>query len=117
MTKTKISDVSSKFVRYHKKNPAWGSLHIVMEDSNWESTYGLDEWAKELGDKEGVLLAKILQGMDSREIQKLSAVIERLESGEKLSPEEQDAELHCEWCGGEVDDDGDCLKSYCKGNG
>ena len=34
MRKPTIPEVRARFQRYHKDNPSWGSLHIVLDDGN-----------------------------------------------------------------------------------
>lgn len=60
--------VVERFAAYHEKNPAWGSLHIVMEDGNWAPQHieWCIEWAKQQGDTEGEQLAWMLLAMSRR---------------------------------------------------
>jgi hypothetical protein len=115
-TAIRISDVAWKFLKYFRAHPAWGSLHVVMEDCNWECAGSLEEWAIKRGDKPGARLAEILASMTPKQIRILAQTVDRLDAGEKISPEEMDADEDCQWCGGETDEDGNCMLSYCKGN-
>lgn len=67
MIKPSIPEVIERFRAYHQKpeNGAWGSLHIVLEDSNAEdsSVQFCVGYAEESGDTEGAELAKILLKM------------------------------------------------------
>ncbi len=64
----KIKNCAAYFERfraYHDGEPAWGSLHVVLEDENTEATsvaFCL-EWAKKKGDPEGEALARLLLRM------------------------------------------------------
>ncbi len=58
-------ELIARFKAYHERNPAWGALHIVMEDGNvndGDVDFCLED-AKKKGDTEGEALALILKGM------------------------------------------------------
>ena len=54
-----------RFKEYHKTNPAWGSLHIVLEDGNTENSNVMwcVNYASSVGDKIGGELAVLLLDM------------------------------------------------------
>jgi hypothetical protein len=63
MDRLAVPDIIEDFRRYHSANPAWGSLHIVLGDSNVRDCY-VDfciGWAQEKNDVEGERLARILR--------------------------------------------------------
>lgn len=51
-----------RFANYLSKNPAWGSLHIVLDDNNIKDSHV--QWcidhARDTGDAEGEYLGKVL---------------------------------------------------------
>lgn len=55
-------EMVERFAAYYVLNPAWGSLHIVLDD--WNIEHGHVEWcigyAERSGDDEGAALARIL---------------------------------------------------------
>ena len=63
--KMKISadkDLLERFKKYHEKERAWGSLHIVLDDNNYSNdcVEFCIQVAIEKQDKEGEELARIL---------------------------------------------------------
>lgn len=58
-----VPEVVDVFRRYWTRFPTWGSLHIVLEDSNLddESVAFCYGYAREHGDREGVALARICE--------------------------------------------------------
>ena len=60
-----ISDFIKRFAEYYKKNPAWGSLHIVVEDGNVKDkdVNFCYKWALKNNDVDGMALAKVLLEM------------------------------------------------------
>ncbi len=62
-TRVRIPDVVARFATYYQKNPAWGSLHVVLDDGNTDCVLHCQEWAEEHGDDEGAALAEILGRM------------------------------------------------------
>lgn len=63
--KLTIPDVVDRFAAYVLRYPAWGSLHVVLDEGNvrdcdvaWVRAY-----AREVGDKEGEELACLLAQM------------------------------------------------------
>lgn len=60
-----VPEVKARFEVYHLNNPAWGSLHIVLEDNNVKDSHVqscIDDALKE-GDLEGAELGRILLKM------------------------------------------------------
>ena len=58
--------IIDRFKEYHTKNPAWGSLHIVMDDYNVEDenvAFCYKQAFKE-GDEEGQELALLLMQLN-----------------------------------------------------
>ena len=57
-----IPEVLDEFDAYYQKNPAWGSLHVVLDEQNLhdDSVRYCIQWANEQGDQEGVFLGNIL---------------------------------------------------------
>lgn len=74
MPKQSISDLLPCFVDYLRANPAWGSLHIVLEDGN-HSNADVEfciSFAEQQGDEEGADLARLLLKMSKTQRGKLS---------------------------------------------
>ena len=55
-------EIYERFKEYHEENPAWGSLHIVLDDANLEDSHVefCVQWAEQRGDFEGAALARLL---------------------------------------------------------
>jgi len=56
------SEVVVRFAAYREQHPAWGSLHVVLDDGNAETKF-VQECADDAdarGDVEGAALARIL---------------------------------------------------------
>jgi hypothetical protein len=70
-----IPDVVDRFRAYLAQHPAWGSLHIVLEDGNTQdsSVDGCLHRALEDGDVEGAELARVLRRMSRTQRLKLGA--------------------------------------------
>lgn len=73
----KIKDITKlypEFIKYHEKFGAWGSLHIVLEDSNLEtrSVEYCKKHAIEKNDLEGIKLAEYLLNMSKSQRGKIS---------------------------------------------
>ena len=70
------TEMIEKFAKYHQRegNSAWGSLHIVLDDHNFEDNHV--EWcmnyALENGDLDGWELAKILLKMSITQRMKIA---------------------------------------------
>ncbi len=77
--KPTIPQVVERFAAYYKKNPVWGSLHIVLDDGNYESNHVkfCVEYAKMTGDVEGESLANILLEMSSTQRLKLPSCVQK----------------------------------------
>lgn len=73
MSKPTIPDVLEAFVAYHALNPAWGSLHCVLDDGNVgdKNVEAAIAWAEEKGDEEGARLGRILLSMSATQRRKL----------------------------------------------
>ena len=66
-----------RFKAYKKLNPAWGSLHIVLDDLNVKDghvNFCLQQ-AQDQGDTEGAYLAGVLLGMSKSQRIKLAQTI------------------------------------------
>lgn len=74
--KPTIPEVVDRFRTYHEAHPAWGALHIVLEDGNVADCYVFycAERAEEVGDEEGAALARILLQMSKTQRRKLAHV-------------------------------------------
>ena len=72
--KLTVPDVLDKFVSYHKKNAAWGSLHIVLDDNNFDNDSVLlcVQHAHEQEDFEGEELAQYLVVMSKTQRKKIA---------------------------------------------
>lgn len=60
-----VPEIIDRFKIYHLDNPAWGSLHIVLDDDNVKDScvqYCID-YAVNSGDAEGAELGKLLLQM------------------------------------------------------
>lgn len=76
MRKPTIPEVRARFQRYHKDNPSWGSLHIVLDDGNVSDgnvEYAI-RWAQEEGDTEGEALGRILLTMSPTQRSKMGII-------------------------------------------
>lgn len=72
--KPSVPAVFDRFRRYHDYHPVWGALHIVLDDLNVED-YHVERaslWAREIGDAEGLELARILRAMSRTQRLKLA---------------------------------------------
>ena len=71
--KPTIPEVIERFRTYYTENPAWGHLHIVLDDGNVSDDnviFCLDE-ARTCGDHEAVELAEILLRMSKTQRRRL----------------------------------------------
>jgi hypothetical protein len=68
-----------KFAAYYRKHPAWGALHIVLDEQNLcdGSVSHAIWWAKDDGDNEGLELALLLTGMSKTQRHKIGRLAER----------------------------------------
>lgn len=64
-TRLTIPDVIGRFAEYHRENPDWGILHIVLEERNHQdrAIQGVISSATYPNDVEGRELARILLRM------------------------------------------------------
>lgn len=55
-----ITDILPEAIEYYKKNPTWGSLHVVLDDGNIKNKFVefAIEYAIQKGDIEGEKLAR-----------------------------------------------------------
>lgn len=74
--KPTIPEVIERFRAYHSSEPAWGSLHIVLDDNNVrdEDVAFCRQQAEEDGDEEGLALADILARMSKTQRLKLGQI-------------------------------------------
>jgi len=65
MAKPQIPDVIERFSVYKKIHPIWGSLHIVLDESNVKDKHVefCKQWAMDHNDHEGIALAELLLQM------------------------------------------------------
>lgn len=77
--KITVPEVIERFREYHLDHPAWGSLHIVLDDFNVHDHHVQHcvEYAEEQGDLEGKALALILLQMSKSQRLKLSRLGEK----------------------------------------
>lgn len=68
-----LSEWGDRFKAYHGDNITWGSLHIVLDDGNLEtsSVSFCMEWAEKEGDREGKALAEALLTLSPTQRRKL----------------------------------------------
>lgn len=69
-----VPDVIERFKAYWLDNPAWGSLHIVLDDFNVHDHHveHCIQYAIEKGDEEGEELGKILLQMSKSQRLKIA---------------------------------------------
>ena len=75
--KPTIPEVVERFAAYFAANPAWGSLHVVLDDGNVadSSVQFCIEYAAERGDDEGAALGRVLLTMSKTQRSKLPAAV------------------------------------------
>jgi hypothetical protein len=74
--KMSIPNVVGRFISYHAKDNAWGSLHIVLSDGNVKNSnveFCIRE-AHDKGDVEGEALARILLDMSKTQRCKIAVI-------------------------------------------
>lgn len=112
-----ISEVAKDFLKYYRANPGWGIFHCILGDGNWDGIPNITDYAKEeKAGKLAIRLAESLETMEPWQSRRIAEVIPEMKDGIKFTDDELDAIPQCGWCGGEVDEDGECLLDYCKGN-
>jgi hypothetical protein len=69
-----VPEVIDRFRAYHLDNPAWGALHIVLDDFNVHDVHveHCIKYAEEEGDAEGAALGRILLQMSKSQRLKIS---------------------------------------------
>lgn len=79
MKKLSIPDVAEQFARYYETHPAWGSLHIVLDDGNVsdDNVRFCIESAEQDGDTEGAELGRLLMGMSKTQRLKLPSAVNK----------------------------------------
>jgi hypothetical protein len=77
--KPTIPEVIDRFIPYYRQHGVWGSLHIVLEDGNYDDSSVLYcfERATRTGDTEGAALAEILLTMSRTQRSKLANTVPR----------------------------------------
>lgn len=75
--KITLPQVINKFADYHDRNPTWGSLHVVLDDGNYDdSTVEFCiGYAQEVKDDVGEYLARTLLILSKTQRRKISASI------------------------------------------
>lgn len=70
-------DVVARFAAYYRREPVWGSLHVVLDEGNIGdgSVERAREWAVERGDSEGEALAGLLMLMSPSQRGRLAAKV------------------------------------------
>lgn len=73
-------EIIERFAAYYSANPTWGSLHIVLDDLNLETSHVAFcvDWAERYGDVEGKALAEILLSMTRTQRAKIGRRVEQL---------------------------------------
>ncbi|MDX1559060.1 MAG: hypothetical protein R3193_09155 [Marinobacter sp.] len=81
MSKLTIPEVVERFAAYQRKHPAWGCLHIVLDDGNIgnDSVEFCIGYAEGKGDTEAVELGQILLRMSKTQRLKLPSAVYRFE--------------------------------------
>lgn len=76
--KPTIPEVLPDFLAYYRQHPAWGALHIVLDDGNVldRDVEFCIKYAAENGDAEGERLARILLKMSVTQRAKLDAKVD-----------------------------------------
>ena len=79
VSKPTIPDVLHRFVEYLRKHPAWGSLHIVLDDGNVADQHVqyCIEYAEHAGDSDGAELGRVLLAMSKTQRGKIDRVAYR----------------------------------------
>jgi hypothetical protein len=69
-----VPEVRERFAAYYRDHPAWGSLHVVMDDGNWQSIDFCRWSAREQipVDREALALCDILDQMTTTQRRKLA---------------------------------------------
>lgn len=83
--KPTIPEVIDRFRAYYKLNPAWGSLHVVLDDGNIDdaTVRWCRDWAIEHSDPEGAALAEILLRMSKTQRSKIGDKAGRKDEAER----------------------------------
>lgn len=78
--KPTIPEVVDRFAAYYARNPVWGSLHVVLDESNYGDGDVAHCMGRALtqGDQEGYELACTLMRMSKTQRSKIGCVAERL---------------------------------------
>jgi hypothetical protein len=81
MSKPTIPEVLPRFLAYYIDHPAWGSLHVVLDDGNVEDdcVRFCIEFAEQEGDEEGAELGRILMRMSKTQRNKLPPAVDAAE--------------------------------------
>jgi hypothetical protein len=85
--KPTIPEVFDRFAAYYRKNPVWGSLHIVLDDGNVrdEDVQFCIDRAESNGDSEGAELGRILLRMSKTQRKKLPDMVWQAQSAKARS--------------------------------
>ena len=72
-----IPEVIDRFRAYFRKNPAWASLHVVLDDANFDdgAVRHCIEYADRVGDREGADLGRILLCMSKSQRKRLATKV------------------------------------------
>lgn len=76
MGRLTLPEIKQDFENYFASNPAWGSLHIVLDDGNINdsSVKYCFEHARDVGDIEGARLAEVLLQLSKTQRLKLGKI-------------------------------------------
>lgn len=74
--KPSIPDVIDRFRKYHERELAWGSLHVVLDDGNVDNDFVQHciDYADKNGDVEGRALGEILIKMSRTQRLKIGRI-------------------------------------------
>lgn len=79
----KVNEVLEDFYRYYQKNPAWGVLHVILDDGNYGPVRGAIQYAEGIGDEEGKRLAEILDQMSPTQQGKIARLCSQRDARER----------------------------------
>ena len=66
-------ELVERFAAYFGRHPAWGALHVVLDEANYGRCEGLAAAAARQGDAEGAALARILHAMSKSQQGRVAA--------------------------------------------
>jgi len=74
MSRPTVPDVIERFRSYHRGNPVWGALHVILEAGNFrdKDCRWCAAHAREIGDSEGEALAETLLTMSQTQRRRIA---------------------------------------------